>query len=616
MSVIDEIKQRVDIVEMVSLYIPDLKKAGRNFKALCPFHTEKTPSFYVFPDRQSWHCFGACGTGGDIFSFIMRKEGVDFGEALRILAQKTGVSLAPKQDNKKEEAAERIKRINEDAAEYYHHLLLNSVQAQEARSYLAKRDISEGIIEEFRLGFSLNSWDALRSELMKRNYREDEIVSAGLLVEKEGGGTYDRFRNRLMFPIRDIIGKVSGFGGRSLDDSLPKYINSPQTAIFNKSNTLYGIDRAKGAIRKQDLAVMVEGYTDVLAAHQYGFYNVVASLGTALTEKQVGIIKKLTKSLTLALDADTAGEMAMLRGIEVASHIFGQKVVPLPTSQGLVKYENLLDAEIKIMVLPPGKDPDDIIKENPGEWERLLEGASPVVDYIFNLIISKLDLTKLEDKSMAVDQLLPVISQIKDPVRQAHYLQKIARLVAVDEHVLASALNHLRRPSNLRREADKEHPSTFVPSLSSSDPLVEYCLSLLIQYPNLRGYTTELSADYFKHSESRELFLAWQEAPDLNTMCQRLDAALQEYLNVLLAKVLPPLNEEEQEHAIRECVYRLRERWLRDLKAKEEWLISEMQSEGSTAELQELQQLGIKLNTQLREVFLQGRGGKDKGRGV
>jgi len=605
MGVIDEIKQRVDIVEITSAYVPSLKKAGRNFKALCPFHPERVPSFYVFPERQSWHCFGACGTGGDIFSFVMRKEGVDFGEALRILAQKAGVTLTPKQGDESQRETEKLKEINEAAAEYYHYLLLHSSAGEWTRSYLAQRGVSDKTIEDFQLGFSLDSWEALREQLTKRGYQEDEMVAAGLLVEKEQGGTYDRFRNRLMFSIRDITGRVLGFGARVLDDSLPKYLNSPQTLIFDKSGALYGIDRAKSAIRKQNLVVVVEGYMDVIVAHQHGFNNVVASLGTAITEKQVGIIKKLTKSLTLALDADAAGEMATLRGIEVASHTFDQKVVPLPTSAGLVKYENLLDAEIRVMVLPPDKDPDDIIKESPEEWGRLLEEAPPVVDYTFELIVSKLDLTKLKDKSLAVDQLLPLIAKIKHPVRQAHYVQKLARLVAIDEHNLASALSRLKRPAKLKGEGEIVQPSTLIPLLSSNDPLAEYCLSLLVHYPQLRSHATELSADLFPHSENREIFLAWRSATDLDSMRQGLDTTLQEHLDALLTRSLPPLSEEEQERALRECVYRLQERWLRDLKTKEEWLISDVQSEGSAAELEEIQQLALRLNAQLREVFLQ-----------
>lgn len=612
MGVIDEIKQRVDIVEIASEYVPGLKKVGHNFKALCPFHSERVPSFYVFPERQSWHCFGACGTGGDVFSLVMKKEGVDFGEALQILAQKTGVLLTPPQPDESQREAEKLKEINEAAAEYYHHLLLYSPQSQWARSYLAQRGISAKTIGDFQLGFSLDSWQALSSELSTRGYQEDKLVAAGLLVKKEGGSTYDRFRNRLMFPIRDIAGRVIGFGARALDDSLPKYLNSPQTLIFDKSGVLYSIDRARSGIRKQDLAVVVEGYMDVITAHQYGFENVVASLGTAFTEKQVGIIKKLSKNLTLALDADAAGEMATLRGIEVASHTFDEKVVPLPTPRGLVKYESLLDAEIKVMVLPAGKDPDDIIKESPAEWRRLLEEAPPVVDYTFDLIISKLNLTELKDKSQAVDQLLPLIAEIKHPVRQAHYVQKIARLVAVDEHTLASALRRLRRPSSLKQEGDVVRPSTLVPPLSRSDPLAEYCLCLLVRYPKLRSYAAELCVDFFAHTEDRQIFLTWCNAPDVDSMRQGLDTALQEYLDALLSKPFPPIGEEEQEHALDDCLYRLWERRLKDLKAKEEWLFQDTQSDNS-AELEELQQLAVRRNTQLGEVFLHRKARKAKG---
>ena len=614
MDDIDEIKQRLDIVEVVSGYVPDLKKAGRNFKALCPFHPEKTPSFYVFPERQSWHCFGACGTGGDVFSFVMKKEGIDFGEALRILAQRAGVTLTPRKADEGETEAEKLKKINEAASEYYHNLLLRSPSGQQARTYLAQRGVSEKTISDFQLGYSPDSWDSLRQEMIKGGHREDDLKAAGLLVEKEReAGTYDRFRNRLMFPIRDTAGRVLGFGARALDDSLPKYLNSPQTLIFDKSNALYGIDRAKPAIRKQDLTVVVEGYMDVIIAHQYGFSNVVASLGTALTEKQVSIIKRLTKRLTLALDADAAGEMATLRGIEVASQTFDRKVVPLPTSAGLVKYEDLLDAEISVMVLPHGKDPDDIIKESPEEWARLLKEAPPVVDYTFQLVVSKLDMTKLKDKTQAVDQLLPLIAGIKHPVRQAHYIQKLASAVAVDEQTLASTLSHLgQKTSAPKLGAGLKQPSRLISHLSSNDPLAEYCLTLLFRYPQLRSHASGLSVDFFPHTQNRELFLAWQGTADLDSMRQGLDDTLKEHLDSLLAKPLLPLKEEEQERALHQCIYRLRERWLKDLKTKEKVLISEIEAEGNNTNLEEIQQSAVRLNTQLGEVFLHGRQTKNK----
>lgn len=610
MDTIDEVKQRLDIVEVIAAYVPDLKKAGRNFKAACPFHQEKTPSFYVFPERQSWHCFGACSTGGDAFSFVMKKEGIGFGEALRILAEKAGVSLTFRKAEDGETEADKLKRMNEAAAEYFHQLLLQSPAGHKARAYLTHRGIRDETMRRFQLGYSADSWDSLLQQLLKKGYHQSDLIAGGLVIERERGeGTYDRFRNRLMFPIRDMNGRVLGFGARALDDSLPKYLNSPQTAVFDKSSVLYGIEHAKSAIRKQDRVVVVEGYMDVIVAHQYGFSDVVASLGTALTEKQVGMIKKLTKSLVLALDADTAGEMATLRGIEVASQTFDQKVVPLPTSAGLVKYEDVLDAEIKVMVLPAGKDPDDTIKDDPKEWERLLGEASPVVDYTFELVISGVDPTRARDKSSAVDKLLPLIAEIKHPVRQAHYLQKLARVVGLDEKALSSAMKQLRlKPIDTRREGGPARPSRLVPSLSQRDPLAEYCLSLLIVHPHLRSLASGLSADFFTaHSENLELFLAWQQSHDLESIRQGLDVTLLEHLDAILAKPVPPLHGQELEDALLECVYRLRERWLRDMKTKEKILFSEAGTEGSTADLEEIQQSALRLNTELGEVFLHAK---------
>jgi DNA primase len=607
MSLIDDIKARLDIVDVVSEYVPDLKKVGHNYRALCPFHSEKQPSFYVFPERQSWHCFGACGTGGDIFSFVMKKEGVDFAQACRLLAQRAGVQLIPK-DSKKAEETEKLFLINQAAADYYHHILLHSPAAGKARDYLLQRGVSAEMVELFQLGFSLDSWEALQEFLILRGYPVEELVAAGLLVEKETGGSYDRFRNRLMFPIRDINGKVSGFGARALDDSLPKYLNSPQTTIFDKSNLLYGIDLAKETIKKEASAIIVEGYMDVITAHQYGFKNVVASLGTALTEKQARLLKKLTGNINLALDADTAGEMATLRGIEIVSSAFESIVVPVPTWRGRVKYESSPAVEIKIIVLPRGKDPDEVIKENPQEWTGRVEKALPVVDYLFSSVTAKLDLTDLKDKSAAVDQLLPFIAGVKNPLRQAHYRQKLARLVGVEESTLVSALKRLT--SSQLRQTDKaeEPPSSLIPSLSNQDLLEEYCLALLIRYPELSHRARELSLEsYFEQSENREILLAWLDSASLTTIKSYLDTVLREHLEELVAKEFPPMNEAERERALTDCASRLRERWLRNLKAKEGMLLS---SEEETTDLATLQQSGLEVTAQLKEVFQQSKQAK------
>lgn len=608
MNTIDQIKDKIDIVEVVSSYVPDLKKSGRHFSARCPFHVEKTPSFFVFPDRQSWHCFGACSAGGDVFSFVMRQEGVEFKEALRILAERAGVTLVPRHPEKSETEADRLKKINEAAAEYYHRQLLSTTAGQRTLTYLTQRGVSDQSVRRFQLGYSPDSWDALKHEMTNIGFRQAELVEAGLLVSKEPEGVYDRFRNRLMFPIRDISGRVLGFGARVLDDSLPKYLNSPQSLIFDKSNSLYGIDLAKSAMRKQDLAVVVEGYMDVIIAHQYGFTGVVASLGTALTEKQVGMIKKLTKNLTLALDADSAGAVATLRGIEVASQTFDRKVVPMPTSEGLVRFEDLLDAEIKVMVLPPGKDPDDLIRTSPESWGDLLQKAAPVIDYTFDVVMSQIDPTKAKDKAQATDRLLPLIAEIKHPVRQAHYLQKLARMIRVDEQTLALAL---ARPKRQLKGSRSDRTAVQVPHvgspLSSRDTLAEYCLYLLIQYPQLRDRASWLSADFFPNTEDREIFLAWQGTDNLEALREGLDTTLNGHLDNLINRPSPPLNESEQERALTQCIYRLRERWLREMKTKEKALLAAAAEGGYTEDLHELHELALKLNSELGEVFLHGK---------
>ena len=583
MSVIDEVKQRTDIVEVVGQYV-SLTKAGRTFRALCPFHSEKRPSFFVYPEQQSWHCFGACNTGGDAFSFVMKKQGIDFGEALRLLAQRAGVTIPSRseQDTRKDER-ERLYQVNEAAAQYFHNLLLSSPDGEEARNYVASRGLLLKTIVDFQLGFSLNSWEALKQYLVERGYTESELLAAGLVIEAETGRTHDRFRNRLMFPIFDIKGRVTGFGARALDDSLPKYLNSSQTPIFDKSSSLYGINLAAVAIRQQDIAVIVEGYMDVITAHRSGFNNVVASMGTSVTEKQVNILKRLTKNMVLALDADAAGEEAMLRG---------------------VGYENTLDAEVKVIVLPSGRDPDDVIKEDAKTWQYLLEEALPIVDYTFNMVTAKLDLTTARDKSLAVDRLLPIIAEIKDTVRQAHYLQKLARLVKVNERSLEAALRRTRASQGRRgaKEPAREsvtHP--LHPLLSS--PLEEYCLALLLQNPELKAQSQALSPEYFENSQNREIFIAWQQANDLSSVKDKLDSAIWEHLDYLITKSLPA-NQIEQKYT--SCVLRLREKFLRSLETKREAVLAlEAEAGGTAAELAKLEEQGIEVSIQLGEVFTQ-----------
>lgn len=588
MSVVGEVKQKTDIVEVVSSYVA-LQKAGRNYKALCPFHNEKHASFFVFPEQQTWHCFGACGTGGDVFSFIMRKESIDFSEALRLLADRAGIALVSPESPPSPErrATERLFQLNELAAEYYHHLLLNSQAAKAARAYISNRKITTETVRAFHLGFSPDSWEALKDYLTGKGYEERELVQAGLVLEREGGGSYDRFRNRLMFPIYDIRERVTGFGARALDDSLPKYINSPQTVIFDKSGSLYGIDKAKSAIRQKNLAIIVEGYTDVLRAHQHGWENVVAAMGTSLTERQVDVTKRLSKNIALALDADVAGEEATLRSAE--------------------KCETSLDAEIRVIALPQGKDPDNVIDEDPGLWQSLVEQAPLLLDFAFQTVLSRVDLEKARDKSLAIEKLLPLTAEIRDPVRQAHYEQKLARLLRVSESDLRVSR---RKVQGLRRapEAAGARELSRLAHQSTSSPIEEYCLALMLQYPGLRQMAQDLSAEHFESTENREIFVQWRSCQDIPDLTQRLDDNLLEHLNYLMDRTFPPDIQEKEETrrlAISDCILRLQEMLSKRLEAGIEAVLSlERQEEGIGAELAKLEQTGIEPGQRLQEVFV------------
>jgi DNA primase len=569
MGAVDDIKDRVDVVEFISQYVP-LKKAGRNYKGLCPFHADTTPSFIVFPDDQRWYCFGACGTGGDIFTFLMKKENLDFSEALRILAQRAGIQLAPRTEGEKkaDERRSLLREINSSAAQYFHHLLLHSPQAQVARQYLQKRQLLEETWRSFQLGYSLPEWEALRQHLLQKGYGEEVIFEVGLTVEREGGGYYDRFRGRLMFPIHDAKGGVVGFGGRALDDSGAKYVNTPQTPIFDKGSMLYGIHLARDAVRDQGTAVIVEGYMDVLMAHQHGFKNVVASMGTALTENQVQALRQLTKSFTLAMDADAAGEQASLRGLEVVKKQFGVEHRQSPEIREAYRHiwlKRYVDANIKVITMPEGLDPDDVIRADPEQWSRLVEGALPLMEYYFQVAEANRDLEAAEGKSGLVRQLLPLIGELGDGIERAHYLQKLARLVRMDERILAAEMTRTRSRGGAEKPADDGRLSSL---LQTSPALEGYCLALLLRAPHVVRNVQGLAAEDFLAIENRSIFLAFQNALegqaafDLETFRTELDPILGEHLDAMLehAGREPTLPEQEVLGEIRRSVSRLWER--------------------------------------------------------
>lgn len=579
MGVIDEVKQRTDIVAVIGQYV-SLQKAGRTLRAVCPFHTEKTPSFFIYPDRQTWHCFGACGTGGDVISFVMKKENMEFGDALRLLAERAGVTLPSRiEKDPEKDKKERLFKVNEAAARFYHEELLKSASAEGARKYAAKRGIVHETIDEFQLGFAPPGWDGLKNYLTRQGYSDEDMLSAGLVIESDDNSQkHDRFRGKLMFPIRDNRKRVIGFGSRVLDNSSPKYVNSPQTALFDKSGILYGIDLASAAIRKEERTVIVEGYMDVILAHQGGFKNVVASMGTAITEKHVNILKHLSPNLVLALDADSAGEEAMMR------------CVPL---------ENILDAELKMIILPEGKDPDEVVNENPGLWKELVKKAVPLLDYTFANIKGKVDLKTAGGKSAVAHQLLPVVAEITDPVRRGHYLQQLAKLTGTAEGSLELELRKQKRMLN-KPAAKHEIQSPSKKSIFSN-PQEELFLALLLRYPEVRGLDECALPEYFDTSENREIFLALnQGCADVDSLKEKLDEAVSDLIEKISKINIPEGMIEEKYNDI---VLRLRKKYLQNMELKKaEMLLSEREAGGTAAELAKLEERGTEITAKILEV--------------
>jgi len=420
MQPIEQIKSKLDIVDLVSEYL-QLKPAGQgSFKACCPFHQEKTPSFFVSKSKQIWHCFG-CGEGGDQFEFVQKMEGMDFPQALRTLAEKAGVEL-PQYNKKEASEKQKLIQINELAAKFYHKVLLDSSIAESAREYIKKRNLDTQTVDEFKLGHAPDQWEILLNFLKQKGYKEEDVNLAGLAVKKEQGGFYDRFRGRVMFPIQNIQGQVVGFTARSLksDAKEAKYINTPQTSIYNKSDILYGLDKAKRAIKEKDLLIIVEGNMDVISSHRVDVKNVVASSGTALTQNQLNIIQRYTNNIAFSFDADSAGQVAAKRGIDLA-------------------LEHGMNVSV-ILMAGDAKDPDDIINQDPALWQKAVDGRVNVMEYYFGIAKDKYDVnTALGKKDMA-KYLLTEISKLSDGVEQSHWLQQLAGILNVKEDILREAI--------------------------------------------------------------------------------------------------------------------------------------------------------------------------------
>ncbi|MBI5465224.1 DNA primase [Candidatus Gottesmanbacteria bacterium] len=475
MDQLEEIKSKIDIVSFISEYLP-LKKTGRNFKVLCPFHSEKTPSFIVSAERQIWHCFGGCSDGGDIFKFLMKMENLEFPEALQVLAKRAGVKLVTSyQASEQAKLKEKILKINHLASEFYHYLLTNHRSGKSCLDYVLGRGIKKQLIETFKLGWAPNLWDSLIKFLSKKGYAFSDLETAGLITHNpqplgaspRGEPTthpsnyYDRFRGRLIFTLCDHRGNVIGFAGRTLDPKATeaKYINTPETPVYVKGNVLYGLDVTREAIKKQNSAIIVEGEFDLISSFQAGVSNVVAIKGSALTEGQVGLLKRFTQNINLALDTDLAGDEAARRGIEIADRA---------------------GFSIKVVKLAQGKDPDECIKINPNLWQKAVKAAIPVFDYFLDSALGRFDRQTAEGKRKIADETIPVLAKITNPIVQAHYLQRLARLLEVSEEVISRAARTLAKKEEIGPSLPAAIPSERSASGRTREQLLEEQLLALV----------------------------------------------------------------------------------------------------------------------------------------
>lgn len=520
-SPVDEIKSRIDIVDLVSESV-QLRRSGKNYLGFCPFHSNtRTPAFVVFPDTGTWRCFGECNEGGDIFKFVMKKEGWDFAETLRFLAQKAGVILRQptEQEQQQAEEYERLRTLLEEAVTFYRHNLLNTAMGKPALAYLEGRGLDTRTIERFGLGYAPDSWDATIKFFTGKGYSMEDLLAVGLVTAREGGGYYDRFRNRIMIPIRDEQGRMAGFGARVLDpNDLPKFLNSPQTELFDKGKLLYGLDLARKAIREAEQAIIVEGYFDVIVPHQHGFANVVSPMGTALTEDQLRLLKRYTRNIVLAMDADAAGEKATLRGLEVARQSMDYSGDVVFDARGLMRHEARLQADIRVVTLPEGMDPDDLINQDESAWTSLIASAKPVVEHVMETLVAQQDVNDPKVKSDIAAQVLPLIEEVPDPVERDSYRQKLARLLKVDERSLLATpvirKRRSRRSASTPRKAAAESV-TSQPALAVSDAREAYCIGVLLRQPELmyranrmlrRADLDRLTSEDFQIREHREIF--------------------------------------------------------------------------------------------------------------
>jgi DNA primase len=558
-----EIKSKLPVVDVVGETVA-LKRAGTVHKGLCPFHAEKTPSFIVTPDRETWHCFG-CGEHGDIFTFLMRRDGLDFREALTRLAEKAGVELSER-TAREDRHRRRLREALEAAIAWYREVFNQAHQAERARAYMAERGFTDTTLERFGIGYAPNTWEAMAKRLRSKGFSDAELTGAGLTSPSNRGGVYDRFRGRIIIPIRDSSGRAIGLGGRILPDAEgPKYLNSPATALFDKSRTLYAIDLAKAAIRREKLAVIVEGYTDVMAAHQAGFENVVASLGTALTTGQVELATRYAEAVALAYDVDVAGKAATDRGL---LEELGPEMV----------------SKVRVIEIPAGKDPDELIRADPGAWRRAVEGAQKrmLMDYFIERETSGIG-DSMSDRLSAAQRVLSRVAGMPASLLQGTTVLELSRRLGLGEQDLREELHRIQSTGAhaSRRPMPVGPAAVTEPELA---PLEREALTLMFLNPDLAAEQAGDERLPFHDESARSLGRAWIDAvaapdgrPELERFVSGLDAATADLARGLLASVRARgvrTDTETDREALRVCLLRLRKERVQERLADLQALIS------------------------------------------
>ena len=523
MESIDLIKQRLDIIDIASDYLK-LTKAGSNHKALCPFHTEKTPSFIINPERQTWHCFGACGVGGDVIELVIKIEKINFSEALKILAQRAGVQL---NNNSGPDKNSRLYEINFEASEFYK-AQLELPEGKKAKEYIDKRGINDEASETFEFGFSPNTNSNLVSKLTSIGFKEIEIIQSGLAIKRGNNQVRDFFYGRLMIPIKNSNGRVIGFGARVLDDSNPKYINTPSTPIFDKKSVLFGLSVASKAIRDDNSVVVMEGYLDVITAHQFGFKNVVASMGTALTANQVGSLKSRTNNFVLAMDSDSAGREAVLRSLRNTYRVFerqlGQKS----------------EVNLSVVLMSGGKDPDTQIRNNLSEWKKNIASPVPFVQFVIDSIIEKYDINSSSGKGQVVGEIAPLITNMVNPFEQDHYIDLLAGKLTVKREIVESALaksmtGSARKRQALKKNTNQNKDKSLYSEITPKENWIEdYTMSALLKMQD-KSNSDMINSEYFRRTENREIYSLWQNLSETDELGDIMSDQLEAHYQYLLS---------------------------------------------------------------------------------